>query len=56
MKLNGNLSLTLTERKVENGEFKMLSKCWFFNRSLGMELLEKLEFISDLLINDKMQD
>lgn len=56
MKLNGNLSLTLTIHKIENGEFKMLSKCWFSNRPLRMALLGKLEFISDLLVNDKMQD
>lgn len=54
MKLNGNLLLILTKHKRENGELKMLSTCWFSNRSLG-----KLEFVSDLLINDKnnkMQD
>lgn len=54
MKLNGNLSLTLTDRKTENNELKNLfSQSSFPNWALGMELLEKLEFISDLLINDK---
>lgn len=48
MKLNGNLLLILTKHKRENSELKMLSTCWFSNRSLG-----KLEFVSDLLINDK---
>lgn len=28
MKLNGNLLLTLTEHNKENGELKMLSKCF----------------------------
>lgn len=54
MKLNGNLSLTLTEHERENGELEnILSKCWFSNRSLGLELLGELEFTSDLLMDDK---
>lgn len=55
MKLSGNKSLKLSEHKTENCEpINMVSKRSMFpNRSLGLGLLGKLEFISDLLINDK---